>query len=288
MTPDDAIPWPPPDAYRLDMLDDGDAWPEPVAPGGPPGATGGRLPPVGPGERWYSVEQAATLLGISPPTVRRRIKQGGPSFTLRDGSAWPVVSERIGRPQGSAFVVKLPAPLEPPSTEGPPMPDDDPTEPDNLVGTLSGVSDPSPASVTGASDASDPSSDASDRMLALVVAELAAARERVGELRALLAQAALELEASRRAGDASAAELARVIEAHDASEAAWALAHAELGVTLRNAEDRRLATEAALLALMAREDALVSRERDVAAREARASSPSLAWLSWWRRLLRLG
>lgn len=288
MTPDDAIPWPPPPPIVAPVGPLGYRSEPPVTNGATPPDPGPQLPPAEDGERWYSVEEVAAIFGLSTPTVRRRIKAGGPPFTLRDGSLWPVVSERIARPQGSAFVVKLPAPLEPPSTEGPPMPDDDPTGPDDIVGAWSPVTDPSPTPVTGASGASDPSSDASDRMLALVVAELAAARERVGELRALLAQAALELEASRRAGDASVAELARVIEARDASEAAWEMTRAELGVTLRNAEDRRLATEAALLALMAREDALVSRERDVAAREARASSPSLAWLSWWRRLLGRG
>lgn len=288
MTPDAAVPWPPPPPIVAPVGPPGYRPEPPVTDGVMPPDPGPQLPPAEDGERWYSVEEVAAIFGLSTPTVRRRIKAGGPPFTRHDGSGWPIIAERIQRPQGSYFVLKLPADLEPPCTEGPPTPGDDPTEPDTLVGTLSGVSDPSPAAVTGVSDASDPSSDASDRMLALVVAELAAARERVGELRALLAQAALELEASRRAGDASVAELARVREEQGASEAAWEMTRAELGATLRNAEDRRLATEAALLALMAREDALVSRERDVAAREARASSPSLAWLAWWRRLLRLG
>lgn len=395
MTPDAAAPWPPPppitdgyrpapDASRLDMLDDGDAWPESMAPGGPPGATGGHLPPAGPGGRWLSVEQAAALLGISTPTVRRRIKQGGPPFTLRDGSAWPVVSERIGRPQGSAFVVKLPAWLEEDSTEeSPDKPPDDGVTSSGMDASSQASSEPA-APLTDMAHASRSSgdgfvargssrigrglrrwlwerdegicricgeevpfgpemhidhiipifrggcdhpenlrttcepcnlartadnhrhtrhicrtcdllrdvsampADASGEVYELLADQLVRTDEQLGLLQVKVGATLLRLDASREERDALVAELARVREEQGGAEAAWDATRHDLDVTLRNEQDRRLATEAALLALMAREDALVSRERDVAAREARASSPSLAWLAWWRRLLGRG
>jgi hypothetical protein len=280
------LPPPPTDgATRPDMLADRDAWTEPVAHRGSPGLTEAQLPPVGPGERWCSVEQAATLFGLSTPTVRRRIKAGGPPFHLPDGSAWPVVSERISRPQGTAFVLKMPAEIGASPPDDPPQPDTRPTS----VGRVSGVTD---ASVAGAEDespvaddTSSPPTDASDVALALV-AQVADARELVGELRARHEAVLADLEASRRAADASLAELADAVEAREVALAAWGLERAELEVTRRHEQDRRLAAEAALLALTAREDALEARERDVRIREARLVASG--WLGWWRRLFGRG
>lgn len=234
------------------------------------------LPALGPDERWCSVELAAKLLGLSTPTIRRRIRAGEPPFRLPDGSSWPVESERIVRPQGSYFVLKLPAGLEPlaPSVEAGST--EDLTTPDRS----SDDEQASPSPVTPEEEASGvdrhPSvtpSDASTALIRELVADL------VGELRARSDGVQLELARVTRALDASQSETIRVTAAYDAYRAETEATRQLESVTLREAQDRRLAAEAALLALSAREDSLTAREQAVAATEARLGAMGL-----WARL----
>lgn len=148
------------------------------------------------GWRWYSVEQAAALLGISTPTVRRRIREGGPPFTLRDGSSVPVTAESLTRPQGSYFQVKLPASLEGHSTEDPVV-EDAPVDPSPTEQQAS-ASDHDVSVTDGRSD-----QHASDALAALVpmverlAAQLTEKGEMLGELRATVAHVTAERDASR-------------------------------------------------------------------------------------------
>jgi hypothetical protein len=260
------------DAYRLDMLDDDDAWTEPspsVAPDAweepsPPvgrsSPDGSALPSIGPERRWYSVEEAASILGLSTPTIRRRIKQGGPPFRLPDASAWPVLAERVTRPQGSVFYVQLPSSLEARapsvedgSTEDPPAPVDVMTIPDASATPVRADEDASIAPIP----ASSPLGDASVAAFERLALALAAKGELVGELRARLDGTARDLDASRADLGRVTAALARVNEELEA-------ARSSRDATLHAERERRLVAEAALLALTT----------------APSSRP------WWRRLFR--
>jgi excisionase family DNA binding protein len=180
--------------------------------------------PIGSDEQWQwcSVEQAAALLGISTPTVRRRIREGGPPFRLPDGSRLPVTAERLTRAQGSRFSVRLPAALGVASAGAPAQPD---AEPD--------------ASLTPETRDPHTSSSESNASVALVelVRELAEREvemaERIGQLRAQLERSELDLDGSRRevARVSAAAGLAelRVAELEAAIRAAGGLRSARTG-----------------------------------------------------------
>lgn len=79
--------------------------------------------------QWVSVPRAATLLHCSQPTVLRRIEDGRP-IGLPDGSKLVLESERIGRPQGSRFEVRLPSWLTDPKPEEASAVPDDVSQPD--------------------------------------------------------------------------------------------------------------------------------------------------------------
>lgn len=68
--------------------------------------------------QWVTVEEACELLKLSAATIRRRIRDGE-AVTLSDGSALVLEAERQQRPQGTRFVVKLPAALPVPAPRPP-------------------------------------------------------------------------------------------------------------------------------------------------------------------------
>jgi hypothetical protein len=225
------------------------------------------------GWQWYSVEDAARMLGISTPTVRRRISAGAPSWTLHDGSTVPVIAEQLKRPQGSYFQVKLPAALEGASTEDPkpplnlPLPQHNLTEPDTSPPDWQPSDSDQQASVTPPpvdhhtsetdQHASDVSVEVSGGVVPQLVAQLVERSEMIGALRAKLERSETDLDASRR-------ETARVT-------AEATTTRVELEAAVRYAENRRLVAEAALLALETR--------------QASEPAPTPSTQSWWRWLI---
>ncbi len=64
--------------------------------------------------RFVPVAEAACILGLSPTTIRRRIEAG------------ELEAERVVRPQGTAFLVKVPNDAPPHAAEAPTTPPDAP------------------------------------------------------------------------------------------------------------------------------------------------------------------
>jgi hypothetical protein len=69
-----------------------------------------RETPVNDRWRWVSTARASEVLGLSTPTLRRRISDQKP-IRLPDGREIVLVGEREDRAQGTAFRIRLPADL---------------------------------------------------------------------------------------------------------------------------------------------------------------------------------
>jgi hypothetical protein len=227
---------------------------------------------------WYSVEQAARLLGISTPTVRRRIREaasGEASWTLPDGSRVPVIYEPLTRPQGIHFTVRLPATLgtaptaEPseaePSVEASPTPDSTAQPP---------------------ADASAQASGASQALLELLLHQLA---EREQERDRRLAERSETIGELRQRLVISEASREQAVQASAGVTAELRSRVAELEAQLRTEQDGRLVAEAALVALRASAPATPVSEpaEPPEATGARpAEPPEAAGWSWWRFFFR--
>jgi hypothetical protein len=68
--------------------------------------------------QWVSVTQASAILGLSPATIRRRIRDGV-AIAVPNHPDMVLVAEREERPQGSSFLVRLPTGLAAPAEEDP-------------------------------------------------------------------------------------------------------------------------------------------------------------------------
>lgn len=80
---------------------------------------------------WYSVPELAPRIHLSVATIKRRLAQwshDGKPIALADGSSLPIQAEKIARPQGDEWRVRVRGAL-PPVSAAPERPDSKPAPP---------------------------------------------------------------------------------------------------------------------------------------------------------------